>query len=79
MRYNPAMAMKIQHSAKIKSMLSEMGKMMPGDHFHVHGHEDGFTTHHMPEGGAPHGPMEHKTIGAAKQQMAECMNGECEE
>lgn len=49
--------------------IMHMAKMHgpPGDHMHVHGHEEGFTTHHVMEGERVRGPEEH---GTAKQLAA---------
>ena len=55
----------------------EMAKAHPeGDHMWIHGHEDGWTTHSVHDG-VPHGPEQHKTMGALKKHVAECMDGEC--
>ena len=48
-----------------------------GDHMHVEAHEDGYTTHSA-HYGKMHGPHEHKTMGALKKHMGDCMDGECE-
>lgn len=48
-----------------------------GDHMHIHGHEDGFTTHSAHDGEA-HGPEHHKNISEVKRHMADCLDGECE-
>jgi hypothetical protein len=45
------------------------------DHMHIHGHEDGFTTHHMVDG-KTHGPHHHETMGALKRHVADTMDGE---
>lgn len=47
-----------------------------GDHMHIQGHDEGYTTHHVKEGGKVQGPNEHKTMGAAKKAVAEAMDSE---
>lgn len=55
-----------------------MAKMhAEGDHMHIHGHEDGFTTHSVHDG-EMHGPEEHSTTGKLKAHVGDCMGGECE-
>ena len=49
-----------------------------GDHMHIEGHEDGYTTHSVHDGKV-HGPEEHKTMGELKRHVADCMDGDCGE
>ena len=50
-----------------------------GDHMHIMGHEDGFTSHHMKEGGNPSGPVEHDNVTELKKHVAKVMNSDDEE
>jgi len=47
-----------------------------GEHMHIHGHEDGFTTHHVPEDGDVEGPDEHPSMRALKAHVGDCMEAE---
>lgn len=47
-----------------------------GEHMHIHGHEDGYTTHHVSDDGAVQGPDEHERMGQLKMHVAECMDEE---
>ena len=64
------------HSGKIKQMLKSLHAEIGGDHLHIHGHEDGFTTHHVSDGSAVQGPVEHKTMGAVKKHVAAVMDAD---
>ena len=45
----------------------------PGDHLYTHGHPEGYTTHHVLEGGPVKGPVEHDTVGELKKHVGDCM------
>jgi len=62
----------------VKQHLAEMSKAIGGGHMHVHEHEDGWTSHHVHDGGEPVGPHEHETMPALKKHVGGCMDGECE-
>src|ERR1700690_884061 len=47
-----------------------------GDHVHVHAHEDGFTTHHVKDGGKVQGPHESKTLAAVKKHLSDVVDEE---
>ena len=64
-----------EDSAKIKTHLKAMHAEVGGDHFHLHGGEDGFTSHAM-VGGKMTGPKEHATMREAKAQMGSCMDSD---
>jgi len=49
------------------------------DHMHVEGHEDGFTTHHVREGGRVQGPHDHKNLRELKQHLVKFFDEEGEE
>jgi len=48
----------------------------PGDHMHIHGHDSGFTAHHVLEGGAVKGPEEMRGISALKRHVSRSMEAE---
>lgn len=56
----------------LKALAAEHG----GDHMHIHAHEDGYTTHHVVEGGKVEGPHEHATERELKRHISECMGDE---
>ena len=47
-----------------------------GDHLHIHGHADGYTTHHVMEGGDVQGPEEHSGITALRQHVGDTLEGD---
>lgn len=56
----------------IPEHLKEMAKEHGGDHYHLVGHEDGYTAHMVTEDGEA-SETEHKTIKQAKRHMEDCM------
>lgn len=48
------------------------------DAMHIHGHGDGYTTHHTIDGGKVQGPHNHKTIHELKRHIQDAMEGEGE-
>jgi hypothetical protein len=66
-------------AAKTKNKVHEMLHAMRehhggGDHMHIHGHDEGYTTHHLMEDGEVKGPHEHKNMGALKKHVAATMD-----
>ena len=58
----------VAHAAKLHAT---------GDHMHIHGHDNGFTTHHVMEDGKKvAGPHEHKTVGALKKHVGKVMDND---
>lgn len=47
-----------------------------GEHMHIHGHAEGYTSHNVKEDGDVEGPHEHERIGALKSHVADCMEEE---
>lgn len=47
-----------------------------GDHMHIHGEEDGFTTHHVMEHGRVEGPDEHRNMRGLKKHVEETMDAD---
>ena len=47
-----------------------------GDHMHIHGDAEGYTTHHVSAGGAIKGPDEHKNMAQLKAHVADAMEPE---
>lgn len=51
-------------------------KHAEGDHMHIHGHDDGFTTHHVMEGSPVQGPHDPGTMRELKRHVAETMDSD---
>ena len=47
-----------------------------GDHMHIEGHDEGYTSHHVKEGKKVQGPHDHKTMRELKRHVAETMDEE---
>ncbi len=61
----------------IREHLMKMAKEKPGDHMHIHGHEGGFTTHHIKEeDGEVEGPHEHASMRDLKRHVADTMDSD---
>ena len=76
----PALTGPRMEHAHIGHALAHLAKMHSADdHMHVLGHEDGYTTHHVLEGGAVKGPHEHATMGALKKHMSAVMDNDGDE
>ena len=59
--------------------LMELAKAEGGDHMHIEGHEDGFTTHQVKDGGRVKGPHDHKNLKELKKAMSQFFDEEGEE
>ena len=62
---------RVEHPSIGHLLMHIASKHAPDDHFHVHAHEDGFTTHHVHEGGKVSGPHEHESLTGVKRQLSE--------
>ena len=66
--------------ASIGAALMHLAKKhSDGDHVHVHGHETGYTSHQVKEGGKVEGPLEHKGIGDLKRSLSKFLDEEAQE
>ena len=67
---HPSIGHALSHLAKVHS---------DGDHVHVLGHETGYTSHHVLEGGKVQGPHEHKNLAQLKKSMGQFLDEEAQE
>jgi len=61
--------------ASIGAALMHMAmKHAEGDHMHIQGHDDGYTSHSVAEGARVKGPVEHAKMSALKQHVGKVMD-----
>lgn len=67
---HPSIGHALMHIARMHST---------GDQMHILGHDDGYTTHSVKEGGKIKGPSEHTSMRDLKSHVAETMDGDDED
>lgn len=77
--WGPSGPSRVDHDSMGAALMHIASKHAEGDHMHILSHDDGFTTHHVMEGGKVQGPHDHKNLRELKRAMSQFLDEEGQE